>query len=264
MVFIGEYYTKYDFVILCTDFVIMKKTIFYIGLLLVTGWNFCHAQVNISVVGGGGISDLQNSFPLSDNSGLPDYFIPASLAQLGLSTSSSFRKNSMLSWEVQLTVRRSSLRNLILDSIEYVTTDVIGSDGQVIQAATDIIYHRNTEFSWKYWSINLPVTLNFQVFGPVGWKIGGTVNYQISDFPDEDISKISDGDPNRDTQFRKFNWQGNLGVFAVLGSRLRLDLLAYSDLLPRLTYGEYLPTGEPVHPEHREMGLYISVLYRLK
>ncbi len=242
-----------------------KNRIWIILVLWVAGWNLSFAQVNISALAGGGISDLQNGFPFSDNSALPDYFRPCPLIQLGAAISSTFRKEGMLSWQVQLIIRRSALKNLLIDSIEYKYTNITTPEGDVIESITDIIYHRDYDniYRWNHWSVNIPMFLNFQVFGPIGWKIGGNANYILSEFPDEDKIKINGGYPSLDTKFESFNWQGHIGFFTTLGPKIRLEALAFSDFKPRLTHGEYSSDGQPVFPEYREMGLYLNVLYKL-
>src|SRR5690606_28099399 len=111
---------------------------------------------------------------------------------------------------------------------------------------------------------NIPASLNFQVFGPIGWKIGGNVNYLLSKFPEEDKTNINGGDPNLNTKFNPFSLQGHTGFFAKINPAIRIEAIVYSDVKPRLTHGgEILEDGTPADPEYRAMGLYLNVLYKL-
>lgn len=235
-------------------------------IIWLAGWNISNAQVNISAIAGGGISDLQTGFPFSDNSYLQDYLKPGLLSQAGIAASSTFRNEGMLSWEIQLLIKRSTLKNLPLDSVQNIYTIIKTPDGDEIEAITDAIYHRNHDniYRWNYWSINIPFSLNFQVFGPVGWKIGGNMNYLLSKFPEEDKIKINGKNPNLDTKFDSFNWQGHTGFFGIINPRIRIEAIVYSDFKPRLTHGEEtLEDGTPLEPEYRGMGMYLNVLYKL-
>src|SRR5690554_1948179 len=93
----------------------MKKRVWIILIVWLTGWCIGHTQMKLSVVAGGGISDLQTGFPFSDNSYLDTYLKPGPLFQAGISASSTFRKEGMLSWEAQILLRRSTLRSVPID-----------------------------------------------------------------------------------------------------------------------------------------------------
>lgn len=242
---------------------IFKNRIWIVMILLI-GWNISYSQMNFSALVGGGISDLHTGLPFSDNSTTKEYLRPGSLMQVGASVSSRFRKEGMLSWEAQLLIRRSTLRSVPIDFDKVEYTDIPTSDGGVIRMYSSP-YPRDYSnvYRWHYWSVNVPVSLNFQVFGPVGWKIGGNANFLLSEFPEEDKLKINGGVANLGTKFDSFNWQGHIGIFASLGPKIRLEALAFSDFKPRLTHGEYFLDGRPVQPEYRGMGMSLNVLYRL-
>ena len=245
---------------------IMKRSFSTSLILLFFVWTASNAQVTFSAIAGGGISDLHTGFPFSDNSYLHAYLKPGPLAQVGISTSSLFRKEGMLSWEVQILIKNSTLKNLPLDSIQHIYTTIETPNGNEIEAITDIIYHRDYDniYRWNYWSFNVPFSLNFQVFGPVGWKIGGNINYLLSKFPEEDKIKINGGNPNLNTKFDSFSWQGHTGFFGIINPRIRIDALVFSDFKPRLTHGgQILDDGTPVDPEYRAMGLFVNAIYRL-
>lgn len=238
----------------------MKSTLSISLVLFFLSWNTTNAQINISAIVGGGISDLQTGFPFSDNSYLDTYLKPGPLFQAGISASSTFRKEGMLSWEAQILLRRSTLRSVPIDFDKACTPDLGG--GTICHSPFPRDY--SNVYKWNYWSINIPVSLNFQVFGPIGWKIGGNVNYLLSRFPEEDKIKINDGNPNLNTKFDSFSWQGHTGFFGIIDPRIRIEALVFSDFKPRLTHGgQILDDGTPADPEYRGMGMYLNVLYKL-
>lgn len=239
----------------------MKKKVWIILVLCLTGWNIAHAQINLSAVTGGGISDLQTGFPFSDNSSTAEYLVPGLLTQVGGSVNSTFRKEGMLSWEAQIILRRSTLRSVPID---YDNADCTDLGGGITTCRSPFPRDYSNVYRWGYWSVNIPLSLNFQVFGPIGWKIGGNVNYLLSKFPEKDKIKINGGNPNLNTKFDSFSWQGHIGFYGIINPKVRIEALAFSDFKPRLTHGgERLKDGTPADPEYRGMGLYLNVLYRL-
>jgi len=230
----------------------MRKQIWIAMILCITGCSIAHAQLKISAVAGGGISDMHTGFPFSDNSSELLHLVPGPLMQVGTSVSSTFREGGMLSWETQLLLRRSTLRSVPID---YDKADCTPLGGMTV-CQSPFPRDFGNVYRWNNWAVNVPVSLNFQVFGPVGWKVGGNAHFVLSEFPEEDKNHVQDG------EFESINWQGHIGFFARLGSNMRLEALGYSDLLPRLRY-ERLPTGRPLFSEYREMGLYLNLIYNI-
>ncbi len=241
----------------------VKGKLLFITLVLFCAVGVSYGQFDVSAFVGSGASDLQTGFPFSENSNIPnEYLKPGAQFQAGVSAGSTFRKGGMLSWEVQAMIRRSSIRNIPLDYIEEEYKEVEHSNGEVVEALTKRVYHHdyNNVMKWSYWSISVPVSLNFQVFGPIGWKIGGTANWHLTELSEDDARLITNN-ASLDPYFENFTWQGHTGFFARLIPRLRLEALAYSDFEPRLILGE--PNGVFVHRRYREMGFYLNVFYRL-
>lgn len=239
----------------------MKRTLSIFPVLIILAWNASQAQINISAVAGGGISDLHTGFPLSDNSTTNEFLVPGMLLQAGAALNSTFQEDGKLSWEAQILLRRSTLRNVPIDWVNADCTDL--GDGITI-CHSPFPRDYNNVYKWNYWSINIPASLNFQVFGPIGWKIGGNINYLLSKFPEEDKIKINGGNPNLNTKFDSFSWQGHTGFFGIINPRIRIEALVFSDFKPRLTHGgQILDDGTPADPEYRAMGLFVNAIYRL-
>lgn len=216
----------------------MLKKLIIIVSLLGTAAIPLTAQVNWSASLGGGMSYLNDYF---ENNYLYNYQEDF-LLEGGLLVHSSFREQGMLGWGTGLLLQYSGFRDIPFDR------DAIPGSGGISED--------NIQWDWensqriRNWSLKVPVSLMFNVFEPIGIKFGGHLNYMLST-----------GLENRsDISYKTWIPGIHLGLYAPLGSRIRLTGQVSSDISPRFT-----GIGQPLAPDfnYRELSFSLQINYKL-
>lgn len=240
----------------------MKKILFLLlpiaAIILMT--DSAKAQVKYSVVAGGGIGNASQY--ILDNEESQILFGPTFGFQLGGSVRSTFRKNGKLGWEARFLIRRSSLDLQPLDSTENIFGKVVDGLGVEREAVVDIIFHRNREnfYQWNYWTLNIPIGIDYQVFGPVGFNLGADMKFLLTEFPEDEIWRL---DKSTKTRISNRNLQAKIGVYYQINTQLRIEGQGFYDIEPWISPAEPLKSPTESGVEYRERGIFLNLIYSL-
>lgn len=257
----------------------MKKTnsfiLLTIALFLFNIHQSAAQEIKWHAVLGGGLTDMRDFrdgmdgtrygfADLDGNSGAfrlinkSDYMISGGIGASGL-----FRKEGILGWDAQFRVRSGGFK-IFIDS------DVQKKTGESDLDVPETQFGETKAF--RYWSLHLPLSLTYMPFEVVGFNIGADLHYQLSSDPSQQKNeKFSDLDlhlgkspfPSNAVYKHPFNLGAHIGVFVPINDRIRIDAQVFTDLSNRLRFQREQSVNRPDDNQYREMGVSISVAYRL-
>lgn len=214
---------------------------------------------------GGGMDGTGYSFVDSDGrSGTftlrnkSDYMISGGIGASGL-----FRKEGILGWDAQFRIRSGGFKIFIDSDVQKKTEEPDFNFPETQFGETK---------AFRNWSLHLPLSITYLPFEVVGFNIGVDLYYQLSSDPSEqkngnfselDLHLGKSSVPFDAVYNHPFNLGAHIGVFAPIGDRIRIDAKVFTDLANRLRFQRERNVNRPDDNQYREMGLSISVAYKL-
>lgn len=231
-------------------------------MLLFSMFGFAQQKNGYAVVTGG-ITNLRSfssslydaaGYSINDQNGNQiDYKLRSEkipLYGVGLGFNSQIGHNGRFSWDVQANIRSAGYQIQVVPLLEQ-HLDFI-SDGYLPQFGSKSTY--------RYWAVHVPISIDYQPFDWVGFKVGVDVHYQLSENPasnNHGSLRQQLGTAHELSYQYPVNFGTHVGIFIPAGDQLRFDVQAFSDLSSRLSLLRS-PTNQ-----FREMGVSVSLRYSL-